>query len=294
MEKMTTKLRKLVNSGKFIYAPAAFDALGGRLIKKHGFEVAYCGGYTSGSSLCIAEPLLTRNEQIEFAKSVGKNLDIPVVIDAGAGWGEPLHNMRTVRECIQSGIAGAHFEDQLYPKRAHYHKYVAWAIPEEDFYAKIKMVCLERDKLDKDFVVIARTDICRSEGYDKAVTRINKSKDLGADLGLLFPRTPEEAIKAPKDCKLPLVYVQSRGNRDGRPLYSNKQLEDMGYKMCIDAQILLMVSYHYCDLALKEIKETSNYDQIKNEIFVKRRKEIEDIIGLEEMYKIEEETVENK
>lgn len=294
MEKMTTKLRKLIESNEFIYTPAAFDALGGRLIKKHGFKVAYCGGYTTGSSLCVPEPLLTRNEQISFANSVGNDLGLPVVIDAGAGWGEPLHNMKTLRECIKSGIAGAHFEDQLYPKRAHYHKYVAWAIPAEDFYTKIKMVCIERDNLDKDFVVIARTDVCRSEGYKEAIKRINKSKDLGADMGLLFPRSHEEAVSAPKDSKLPLVYVQSRGNRDGRPLYTNNQLAEMGYKMCIDAQILLMVSYHYCDQALKQIKETSAYSDIGNDIFVERRKEIEDIIGLEEMYKIEEETVEGK
>jgi hypothetical protein len=32
-----------------------------------------------------------------------------------------------------------------------------------------------------------------------------------------------------------MVYVQSRGNRDKRPLYSNAQLQDMGYAGCIDA-----------------------------------------------------------
>ena len=36
---------------------------------------------------------------------------------------------RTVREFIDGGIAGIHIEDQLFPKRAHYHKYVAHAVP---------------------------------------------------------------------------------------------------------------------------------------------------------------------
>jgi methylisocitrate lyase len=37
--------------------------------------------------------------------------------------------MRTVREFIRAGVSGIHIEDQLYPKRAQYHKYVAHAIP---------------------------------------------------------------------------------------------------------------------------------------------------------------------
>jgi len=41
------------------------------------------------------------------------------------------------------------------------------------------------------------------------------SGDVGADLGLLFPRNPKDAEEAPRRSRLPLVYVQSRGNRDG-------------------------------------------------------------------------------
>ena len=50
----------------------------------------------------------------------------------------------------------------------------------------------------------------------------------------------------------------------------------------------------WIDNALKELKETGEYKVINNETYVQRRQEIEDIIGLDEMYKIEEETVENK
>ncbi|HEX6768217.1 MAG TPA: carboxyvinyl-carboxyphosphonate phosphorylmutase, partial [Candidatus Binatia bacterium] len=69
---------------------------------------------------------------------------------------------------------------------------------------------------DPDFVVIARTDTCRSEGLKEAVARINIAADAGADLGLIFPRNDAEMKKAPKQARIPLVYVTSRGNRDGR------------------------------------------------------------------------------
>lgn len=294
MDRMTTRLRHLIKTEDYIYAPVAFDALGGRLVQKHGFKAVVSAGYTTGSSMCLAEPLLTMNEQISAAKAIVDRVDLPLIMDAGAGWGEPLHAMRTVRECILAGVAGAHFEDQLFPKRAHYHKYVAHAIPAVDFLAKIKMVCRERDRVDKDFVVIVRTDTCRFEGFDEAVSRINAAADVGADLGLMFPRTHEEAVRAPKECKIPLIYVISRGNRDERPLYNNRQLEDMGYKIGLDAQILLMVAFHFADHALAELQETGDYTGISKQEYVNRRQEIEDLIGLEEYYRIEEETVEKK
>jgi len=37
--------------------------------------------------------------------------------------------MHTVRDFINVGVAGIHMEDQLFPKRAHYHKYAARVVP---------------------------------------------------------------------------------------------------------------------------------------------------------------------
>ena len=68
-----------------------------------------------------------------------------MVVDAGAGFGEPLHTMRTVREFIRAGIAGVHIEDQLFPKRAHYHTYQVHEISPEEFGEKIQYACRERD-----------------------------------------------------------------------------------------------------------------------------------------------------
>jgi methylisocitrate lyase len=118
------------------------------------------------------------------------------------------------------------------------------------------------------------------------------SRDQGADMGLIFPRTPEETKRAPKDCKLPMVYVQSRGNRDGRPLYSFKQLEDMGYAGSIDAILSVGVQFHFMRKALLELRKTGDYTGIKSKDYITARKQIEDLIGLEDYYKIEEETVE--
>ncbi len=228
MARQTTKLRELLKAGTFLHMPAVYDALGGRLVQSLGYEAAYVGGYVTGGSMAVTEPLLTMTEQVKLSGDVAQSIGIPLVVDAGAGFGEPLHTMRTVREFIRHGVAGVHIEDQLYPKRAHYHKYVVHGVPVEEFVDKIEYAVRQREESDPDFVIIARTDTCRALGLEEASMRLNRAADVGADLGLLFPRTPQEAEEAPRKCRLPLVYVQSRGNRDGRPIFTRQELMDMG------------------------------------------------------------------
>ena len=293
MERPTTALRALLDRKPFVYMPAVYYPLAGRLVQSMGFDAAYVGGYVTGGSRAVTEPLLTLTEQAETARAVAESVSIPVVCDAGAGFGEPLHVTRTVREFVQANVAAIHIEDQLYPKRAHYHKYVAHAVPVEEFIDKIRWACRARDETDPDFVVIARTDTCRFDGLDEAVARINKAADVGADLGLLFPRDLDEAERAPKETNIPLVYVQSRGNRDGRPVLPLKTLEEMGYAACIDAQLFLLASFHYGRQALQEIKETGDYTGMSEADHTAARQAIEDLIGLEDYYAIEEQTVED-
>jgi 2-methylisocitrate lyase-like PEP mutase family enzyme len=288
----TTKLRTLLRSKTFLHMPAVYDALGARMVQQAGFEAVYTGGYVSGASRAVSEPLLTMTEQITLAADAAAAVDIPMVADAGAGFGEPLHTMRTVREFIRADIAGVHIEDQIFPKRAHYHTYQVHEISPEDFGDKIKYACRERDKVDPDFVIIARTDSCREFGLDTAADRINRAADAGADLGLLFPRNAEETERAPRVCRVPLVYVMSRGNRDGRPIYSRDELREMGWVAIIDAQVMMLPAFVAQQRMLEELRATGAYTGMTNDEAVRARKAIEDVIGLEGHYEIERQTVE--
>jgi 2-methylisocitrate lyase-like PEP mutase family enzyme len=294
MTGQTGALRALLASRTFLHMPSVYDPIGARLVQQTGFEAAYVGGYVSGGSSAISEPLMTMTEQVAIAEAAAASVTIPVIADAGAGFGEPLHTMRTVREFARAGIAGIHIEDQLFPKRAHYHKYQVHAVPTEEFVAKIRYACRERDRIDRDFLIIARTDTCRELGLDEAADRINRAADAGADMGLLFPRTQAEAEQAPRACRVPLVYVISRGNRDGRPIFTRQQLEQMGYAACIDAQVVLGAAFIAMQRALRELRDTGAVASITGEEFVRARQAIEDIIGLDEHYAIEEETVEHR
>jgi 2-methylisocitrate lyase-like PEP mutase family enzyme len=290
----TAALRRLLAEEAFIHMPVAYDALGGRLIEQTGFKAAYVGGFVTGGSRCTSEPLLTLDEQVRVAGDVARAATIPTLADAGAGFGEPLHTMRAVREFIHAGVAGVHIEDQLFPKRAHYHKYVAHVIPRREFADKIRLACRQRDQTDKDFVIIARSDSCRFEGLDEAVGRVNLAADHGADMGMIFPRDLAELQQAPKQSKIPLVYVVSRGNRDNRPVATAAQLADMGYKVALDALLSLLVSFHFNKRALEELRATGDFTGLSPQECVTARHDIETLVGLDAFYAIEEETVEDQ
>src|SRR5262249_29735681 len=195
----TQALRRLLNEDGFIYMPVAYDALGGRLVADTGFKAVYTGGFVTGGTRCTSEPLLTMDEQVRVAGDVANAVAVPLVADGGAGFGEPLHTMRTVRQFIRPGVAGRHSGDPLHPNRVQYHKYVAHAVPRDEFADKIRSACRARDETDRDFVIIARSDTCRFEGPEEAIARINMAADAGADMGMFFPRNREEMQRGPKE-----------------------------------------------------------------------------------------------
>src|SRR5215468_2747232 len=79
----TTRLRDLLRSKTFLHMPAVYDALTGRLVQSLGFEAAYVGGYVTGGSMAVTEPLLTMTEQVRLAEDVARSTKIPVVVVSG-------------------------------------------------------------------------------------------------------------------------------------------------------------------------------------------------------------------
>ncbi len=292
MTRTTQMLRALLKRKKFLTMPSGYDALTARMIEAAGFDIVYNGGFVTGGATCISEPLLTMSDQLRVAGDMASAIKIPLIADAGAGWGEPLHTMRTVRESIRAGVAGIHIEDQLFPKRAHYHTYVAHNISIAEYRDKIRLACEQRDAIDRDFVIIARSDACRIQGYKEAIKRVNLAARHGADMSLIFPRTDKEASSAPRDSDLPTVYVLSRGNRDNRPIYTYGQLADMGYAGVIDATLSVCVNFHFTKMMLAEVNRTGAYTGMTEQDFVAARQGVEDMIGLDDYYRIESATVE--
>src|SRR3712207_4323790 len=131
----------------------------------------------------------------------------------------------------------------------------------------------------------------RTDGYEEGVRRANLYAEAGADMVMLFPITAAEAERAPRDCRVPLVYVNSSGNRVGRPVYPTADLEALGYKMDADAISTIIAAYRAVRGVLTSLKQTGLVGLEPAEA-IATRKAIEDTIGLEDYYRIEEQTVE--
>lgn len=274
-----------------IVAPACHDPLTARTAEQVGYEAVYLGGFAYGASSSVSEPRLTMTEMVEAARRITAVVDVPLIVDAGTGFGDPLHVMRTVQEFERAGVAGIHIEDQVFPKRAHYHRdYAEHVIPAEEMAIKIEFAC--RARLDPDFVLIARTDAMRTDGFEEGMRRAKLYMQAGADAVMVFPNSVEEACKAPSSGIGPLVYTNSSGNRVGRPVFSTQELDRMGWKIDIEAICVVSAAYRAVRETLSSLKEVgrSGLDEAEAR---RLRKAIEDTIGLEEYYKIEEQTVES-
>ena len=237
------------------------------------------------------EPLLSLEEVAMATRRMTAAVSIPVMVDGGAGYGDAVHVMRTVQLLEQAGAAAVHIEDQVFPKRVHYHKGQEHVIPAEEMCEKIRYASNSRH--DPGFVIAARTDAMRTDGFSEGIRRANLYAEAGADMIMIFPNNTDEARQAPREIRTPLIYVNSEGNRLGRPIFGIRELEDMGYKMVNDAISAITVMFKSVKELFVRLKVTG-HTGMDQEVSRKVRKEIEDTIGLEEYYRIEEKTVEHQ
>lgn len=283
------KFRQLLADPGFIMALGIWDPYTARVAEAFGMQCVHIGGYQLGAHYVTSEPLLTLTELATTTRYVTSAVRIPVVVDAGAGFGEPLHVMRTVKELERAGAVCIHIEDQIYPKRVHYHKGIEHVVPRGDMVAKIKAALAARS--DPNFVIMARTDAMKTDGFAEGIERANLYLDAGADMVMIFPNTLEEARQAPREVKGLLAYTNSEGNRFGRPLFSAREFEDMGYKLSTYPTALLCPVTQEMKRVITNLK-TLGVSGLAQDKMILWRKECEDLIGLEEYYRIEQETVE--
>ncbi len=82
----------------------------------------------------------------------------PLIADAEAGFGGPLHAFEIMKEMIEEGAAGVHFEDQLASVKKCGHLGGKVLVPTKEFVTKLVAARLAADVCDVDTLLIARTD----------------------------------------------------------------------------------------------------------------------------------------
>jgi len=203
------KLGALLRRKGIVAAPGAMNALTARIIESQGFSAVYLGGNAMGLHLGVGQPFVTLTETVECARQILGAIKLPLIVDAGAGFGNAAHAHRAAREIERAGAAALHIDDQPYPKRAHYHLGKGGLAPVAETAAKLKAAIAARR--DPDFKIFVRTDALRVTGsLEKTIERCRAYAAAGVDGLVILDLSPEQltAIRR-KLPKLPVAWFVS-------------------------------------------------------------------------------------
>ncbi len=90
------RLKTLIAGDDLIVAPVALNPIKARLAEEAGFKAVYLSGGSLGWLKCVTEANLKLPELADVAVDMRAACDLPVILDGGAGWGDPVHMHRTI------------------------------------------------------------------------------------------------------------------------------------------------------------------------------------------------------
>lgn len=222
----TLRLKQLIKSPVILAAPGVYDVLSARIAEACGFKAVQVSGYgISASSLGMTDASFTSlDEVVSITANIARVLEIPVIADADTGYGNAVNVWWTTRRLEEAGAAGMNLEDQCLPKRCG-HMEGKQLIPLEEMVGKVRSA--KNARIDKDFVINARTDAALVFGIEEAIRRGNAYLDAGADMIFVeSPATVDEIKKAVKEIHGPVSINMLEGGRTPRLTF--KELEELG------------------------------------------------------------------
>jgi methylisocitrate lyase len=248
-------LRAAMRGDEILQVPGAFSPLAAMEIEKHGFPAVYISGAVLASDLGLPDVgLTTLSEVAGRGQQIARVTDLPCIIDADTGFGEPMAVARTVRTLEEAGLAGCHIEDQILPKRCGHldHKAV---VETEVMVRKIRAAVAARR--DQNFLIIARCDARSVEGLDAAARRVQAYAEAGADV--IFPEALTDLdefsqIRGASE-KPMLANMTEFGKSD---LFTATELQEAGYDIVIYPVTLWRLAMGAAVDGLREIKRNGS------------------------------------
>jgi len=242
-----------LNSGRLQRFPGAFSPLVAKLVAEIGFEGVYVSGAVLSADLGLPDiGLTTLTEVATRGAQIAAVSDLPTLIDADTGFGEPMSAARTITQLEDAGLAGCHLEDQVNPKRCGHLDGKA-VVPTGEMVKRLRAAVAARR--DPNFVICARTDAAGIEGLDAAIERARAYAYAGADL--IFT----EALSGPADFEkfraavdTPLLANMTEFGKS--ELLSVSRLGGIGYNMVIYPVTTLRLAMHAVEAGLREIGAT--------------------------------------
>ncbi|BDZ40311.1 methylisocitrate lyase [Microbacterium suwonense] len=268
--------RERLRSGELLRFPGAFNPLSARLIEQKGFEGVYISGAVLSADLGLPDiGLTTLTEVAGRGAQIARMTDLPAIIDADTGFGEPMNVARTIQTLEDAGIAGAHIEDQVNPKRCGHLDGKA-VVDSETAIKRIRAAVDARR--DENFLVMARTDIAAVDGLEAAKDRAKALADAGADA--IFPeamRSLEEFAAIRDAVDVPILANMTEFGKS--ELFSVDQLRDVGVNIVIWPVSLLRIAMGAAGRALDTLNEEGHLTSKLGEM--QHRADLYDLIDYE-------------
>lgn len=245
-------LRERLAAGELLQFPGAFNPLSARLIERKGFDGVYISGAVLAADLGLPDiGLTTLTEVAGRGQQIARMTELPAIIDADTGFGEPMNVARTIQSLEDAGIAGAHIEDQVNPKRCGHLD--GKAVVDTDTAVKRIRAAVDARR-DPNFLIMARTDIRAVEGLDAAIDRAQALVDAGADA--VFPeamRTLDEFEAMASAVSVPILANMTEFGKS--ELFSVEQLRGAGVGIVIWPVSLLRIAMGAAGRALDTLTE---------------------------------------
>ena len=278
---MTTVGRTL-RDVKSLALPGVFDTLSAQIAQRVGFRLAIVSGYSVAATM-IGEPdmgLLTQTEMIRKAQQICSSVDIPILVDADTGYGNPLNVYRTVTDLISAGAAGCFLEDQVWPKRCG-HLRGKQVISRDEYLHKIRAAVEARG--DRDFFIIARTDALATDGLDQAIERVIAARDAGADASFVeAPESHDTLMEIGRRSPAPNVANMIEGGKT--PVLTKDELTAIGFQLILYPLSGLFGAARAIEILYEKLLTDGTTESEKDRLMT--FSEFNELIGVEEKFNL--------
>ncbi|WP_241237307.1 methylisocitrate lyase [Brachybacterium saurashtrense] len=261
-------LRALLTPGAAQPFPGAFTPLSAALIQEKGFPGVYVSGAVIANELGLPDiGLTTLSEVAARGAQIARATDLPCLIDADTGFGEPMNIARTIQELEDAGLAGCHIEDQVNPKRCG-HLDGKTMVDLETATKRIRAAT--EGRRDPGFLVMARTDLRATEGLPAAIDRMKALVDAGAEA--IFPEALADLGEFEQVCTALDVPVLANMTEFGKSaLYTREQLAEAGVAMVIYPVTLLRAAMGAAERVLETIRDEGTQEARVPEMLTRAR-----------------------
>jgi methylisocitrate lyase len=268
--------RERLASGELLRFPGAFNPLSARLIERKGFDGVYISGAVLAADLGLPDiGLTTLTEVAARSQQIARMTELPALVDADTGFGEPMNVARTVQTLEDAGVAGLHIEDQVNPKRCG-HLDGKQVVDENTALKRIRAAADARR--DPNLLIMARTDIRAVDGLAAAVDRAKALVDAGADA--IFPEAMVDLAEFAAVRKAVDVPILANMTEFGKSeLFTTEQLAGIGINIVIYPVSLLRLAMGAAGRGLDTITEHGSLTPLLGEM--QHRADLYDLIDYE-------------